>query len=75
MRIKKITWQHRRDFEADMICPNCNNIEKLTAGYDDAFYHNNVIPEKKCSKCNKSENDLNVNYKPRPTKYEEGQVI
>ena len=34
MRIEKITYQHRRDFVADMICEGCGARMKLTSGYD-----------------------------------------
>ena len=52
MKIKEITWQHRNDFEAILKCEHCGNEQELTAGYDDSFYHNKVIPNISCNECN-----------------------
>ena len=74
MRIKQITYQHRRDFTADFECEGCC-VEIKSGGYDDANFHENVIPNmkcKKCKKCGKSSNDLGVDYRPLKTKYPEG---
>lgn len=50
MQIKEVKYQSRNDFKADFICEHCGNIfEKF--GYDDANYHNNVIPNAICPKC------------------------
>jgi len=69
MRIKEITSQHRRDFTAIMECEHCGHNEVDNSGYDDAFYHQNVIPNMKCDKCGKKASD---DYAPRSTKYPEG---
>ncbi len=53
MRIQKKIRQHRRDFIADYECEHCGNVDRGD-GYDDAFYHRNVIPMMRCSKCKKS---------------------
>ena len=53
MFIKEILWQHRNDFTATMECEHCGATRKLTTGYDDAHYHNNVIPAMKCNACGK----------------------
>ena len=71
MRIKKIIWQNRRDFEAEFICPFCGYEEKIE-GYDDANYHKNVIPELPCKECGKREIDGNKEYRPLQTTYPEG---
>lgn len=71
MRIKKIIHQHRRDFTAIYQCEHCDH-EVESGGYDDANYHNNIIPKKKCPKCDKSAGD---DYRPLTTKYEEGFQI
>lgn len=71
MKIKKITSQHRRDFKAIYICEHCGN-EENGSGYDDANFHNNVIPKMKCHKCGKMADD---NYSPRNTKYPEGMQV
>jgi C4-type Zn-finger protein len=56
MKIKNIISRSRRDFRADMECESCGNIQKLTSGYDDANYHENVIPAMKCQSCGKASN-------------------
>lgn len=43
MRIKEIISQHRRDFKAIFECEHCGYTE-TKSGYDDANYHQNVIP-------------------------------
>lgn len=72
MRIKEITSQHRRDFTAIMECEHCGYTEIDNSGYDDAYYHQNVIPNMKCDKCGKKASD---DYTPRNTKYPEGFQI
>lgn len=54
MQIKTITSQYRRDFTAIMVCEHCAHEQKLMYGYDDANYHNNVIPAMKCPACGAS---------------------
>lgn len=54
MQIKKITSQHRNDFSADMECEHCGHVDKLTTGYNDAFYHERVIPAMHCTECGKN---------------------
>lgn len=51
MKIKMITSQHRNDFSADMECEHCGHVDKLTTGYNDAFYHERVIPAMHCTGC------------------------
>ena len=53
MKIKQITYQNRRDFQAIFQCEHCGN-EVDHWGYDDTNYHNNVIPAMKCEKCGKT---------------------
>ena len=72
MKIKEITSQHRRDFRADMICEHCGNIERNVSGYDDHFFHNDVIPKWKCEKCGKTAKE---NYRPLAPKYSQDTVI
>ena len=72
MKIKEITSQNRRDFSAIMECEHCGNTEVNDSGYDDSFYHANVIPKMKCTKCGKISGD---NYRPLTTKYDEDEVI
>jgi len=68
MKIKKINNQSRRDFWADMECESCGHIEKNVSCYDDAYFHNNVIPNMKCGNCGEKA----VDYRPLNTKYPEG---
>ena len=56
MKIKTINDQHRRDFYADYECEGCGHVEKNRPGYDDANFHQNVIPTMTCTKCGKSSN-------------------
>ena len=71
MHIKEILSQHRRDFQAVYECEHCGHTEK-GGGYDDAYFHENVIPAKKCSKCGKKAGE---GYIPQETKYPEGYRI
>lgn len=75
MFIREIKRQHRRDFMADFECEGCGYIEKNHQGYDDAYYHNNVVPTIKCPKCGKSARDLKTDYRPLTTRYPEGMQI
>ena len=51
MKIKELVSQHRRDFTALMECEFCGHQEMNNSGYDDRYYHDNVIPNMKCGKC------------------------
>ena len=68
MKIKKITWQMRRDFKADYECEHCGNVESRD-GYDDDHFHRQVIPTMKCSNCGKTASD---DYRPLAPKHAEG---
>jgi len=69
MKIKKVLSQHRRDFSAIMECEFCGHEHKLTSGYDDRNYHDNVIPSMKCIKCEKSTKSEGGEIEHRPTTY------
>lgn len=71
MRIKKIISQYRRDFQAVYECEHCGHTMK-GYGYDDDFFHNEVIPNKVCSKCGKKAGE---NYRPLATKYPDGMQV
>lgn len=71
MRIKKILSQIRRDFSAIYVCAHCGHEEEGT-GYDDEYFHAEVVPTKKCKKCGKTASD---EYTPRPTKYPDGMQV
>jgi transcription elongation factor Elf1 len=71
MKIKEIIGQSRRDFRAIYECEHCGHAEQ-GSGYDDANFHQNVIPDMKCKKCGKKSGD---DYRPLATKYPEGFQI
>jgi len=50
MQIKKILSQYRRDFTAIYECAACGHEHK-GIGYDDAFFHEQVIPAMECKQC------------------------
>jgi primosomal protein N' len=72
MKIQKITSQSRRDFWADMECEHCGHVEKHVSGYDDANFHQNVIPKMKCKECGKTSGE---DYRPLATKYPAHQIV
>lgn len=53
MQLTKITSQHRNDFHGVLQCEHCGEERILTSGYDDDYYHNNVIPSFHCHACGK----------------------
>jgi len=71
MKIKEIISQHRRDFIAIFQCEHCD-AEYEKCGYDDANFHNNVIPQFECRECGEKAAD---NYRPLTTKYPEGMIV
>ncbi len=72
MHIKKITRQSRRDFYAIYECEHCHYLTGEEEGYDDSYFHQQVIPNMKCDKCGKKASN---NYKPRATKYPDGVTV
>jgi len=62
MRIKVITSRMGNDFHADMECEACGHEQKLDHGYDDDYYHSEVIPTQICEKCGLSRNYI-INFK------------
>ena len=71
MRIKKILRQHRRDFTALYECEHCGAL-KEDSGYDDEYFHMNIVPTMKCPECGKI---ADRDYRPLSTKYPEGQQV
>lgn len=71
MKIKKIIWQSRRDFNAIYECEHCGHEEE-NDGYDDAYFHGKVIPKMKCKKCGKT---ASSDYRPLAPKYDANQVV
>ncbi len=66
MRIKKILSQYRRDFHADYECEHCGHVDANKRGYDDLYFHDEVIPKMECPKCSKT---AAADYRPLATKY------
>lgn len=54
MRIKEMFNQYRNDFSAIMVCEWCGATKTITTGYNDTYYHQNVIPAMRCSACGKN---------------------
>jgi ribosomal protein L37AE/L43A len=71
MKIKRKISQNRRDFTAIYECEHCGNEEK-SSGYDDSYFHNEVIPKMECNKCGAI---AGKDYLPLATKYPDGQVV
>ena len=71
MRIKEIINQSRRDFSATYECEHCGDTTK-GGGYDDDYFHKNVIPAMECKSCGKSAPET---YRPLATKYPEGMTV
>ena len=74
MILIEILNQHRRDFQGKYKCEFCNyeETDKGMSSYDDRYYHDNVIPNMKCKKCNKSTNSEGGTIINTKTKYSEG---
>lgn len=53
MYLKNKTWQSRRDFTGTYACPHCG-YEHEGQGYDDDYFHHDVIPTMVCPKCGKT---------------------
>ena len=71
MRIQKIIWQHRRDFQAVYECEHCQ-ATVTRDGYDDTNFHMNVIPKMVCDTCMELSDST---YQPRHTKYPDGLSV
>lgn len=71
MKIEKILNQNRRDFTAIFKCEHCNESEKM-GGYDDSYFHQEVIPKMICKNCGKK---ADLNYRPLSTKYADGVTV
>jgi hypothetical protein len=77
MKLIEILDQNRRDFKGKYECEFCNHIEtdRYMDSYDDRYYHDNVIPNMKCKKCEKSTKSENGVIAKTPTKYPEYQQV
>lgn len=52
MHIKQKISQYRRDFTAEYECEHCGGFQR-GSGYDDAYFHEYVIPSMVCATCGK----------------------
>lgn len=71
MKIKEKASQYRRDFTAVYGCEHCGETE-TSSGYDDSYFHSQVIPGMKCKSCGKTSGD---DYKSQATKYADHEVV
>ena len=71
MKIKEITSQTRRDFQAVYICEHCESTTE-GSGYDDPHFHNTVIPDMECKSCGKTAPDT---YRPLATKHPDSAIV
>ncbi|VTS50558.1 Uncharacterised protein [Streptococcus anginosus] len=72
MRIKKIYQSNTEEISQQNMSVNIVAFMKIDSGYDDANYHNNVVPNMECEKCGKK---AEPNYRPLAPKYPEGYQI
>lgn len=56
MRLKTKITQYRRDFTGLYECEHCGN-EQRRDGYDDAYFHQHVIPNMACTVCGRKAAD------------------
>jgi ribosomal protein L37AE/L43A len=71
VKIKKILDQHRRDFTAVYECEHCGTTRE-GPGYDDANFHQKVIPAMRCGECGEKAPE---DYRALTTKYPEGYQV
>ena len=71
MKIKEIISQYRRDFRAIYVCEWCG-FEEHGKGYDDEYFHKEVIPTMVCEECERVSPE---DYRPLTTKYPKGMQI
>ena len=71
MKIKKIVSQSRRDFTAIYECEHCEHTQD-GRGYDDAYFHSNIIPAMKCAQCGQVAPD---GFRPLAPKHAENTVL
>lgn len=64
MYIKQFLRQYRRDFRAVFACEHCG-FEEHRDGYDDSNFHDNVVPDMTCPRCQKKAGQDYRPYKPK----------
>ena len=72
MKITKMYDQSRRDFSFDAECEHCGHEVKRQGGYDDANFHNFVMPKMICPECGLA--SFTVGDRPTP-RYPEGMSV
>ncbi len=65
MKITKMYDQHRRDFWFDAECEHCGHVVKNQGGYDDANFHQNVMPKRECPECGRTSAVVGERPEPR----------
>lgn len=71
MKIQTILNQNRRDFTAIYECEHCGATEEKH-GYDDTYFHQEIIPKMKCKQCGKTASN---DYRPLTTKHKDWEII
>lgn len=69
MKIKKILDRNRRDLQCLYVCEDCG-AEHEAYGYDDSYFHNEVVPKMACKECGHVGSDTVM--EPR---YPEGMAV
>lgn len=65
MKITTIRAQHGHDMYGTFTCEHCNKETPMQGGYDDAYYHEEVVPAMHCPHCGK--NRAGAQKEPVPT--------
>lgn len=72
MILKEKTWQNRFDFHGIFVCEFCGSEQKEERCYDDAYYHETVIPTKlRCRTCG----ETTVSGKEKSTNFVKREVV
>lgn len=74
MKLVEKLSQHRRDFKGKYECQNCGHII-INSGYDDDYFHEQVIPKMRCEKCGKTTEELGIKNERMETKYPDGMQV
>jgi rubrerythrin len=74
MKLIKISNRSRRDFTGEYECESCGH-KHTGYGYDDRYFHHDVIPNMKCPRCGQSTVSLGLEPMPHATKYPDWMVI
>lgn len=64
MRLLRKTRQHRRDFTGVFECEHCGHTHERSGCYDDAYYHEHVIPRLPCPQCGEASPFANAQSSP-----------